>query len=222
MGIDTSQPEDHNSSVRVFRNRDLGLLREKPLSASPALGILRDSCQMPRVKSVRRRASAASTLNPEEHAVFCCCRTLSLYSVPALGKIVSSSTVLSVGTKSAFTTACATVFGDIIFFRGASGQKVFQIAVSVAPGRSAITRMPCPRSSSLRVFVNPSAPCLEALYADEPGKTLFAATERLFTIAPPRFMRGNAARVTRNMPVRLVSMTSIHESTGNFATLRLG
>jgi len=144
------------------------------------------------------------------------------YSVPALGRMVNSSTVLSAGRFRAFTTASATVFGDIIFFRGASGQNVFQIAVSVAPGSNAITRIPCPRSSSRSVFVNPSAPCFEALYAAEPGKTRFAAIERLFTIAAPRFISGNAARVTRNMPVRLVSMTSIQESTGNFPTPRLG
>src|SRR5256885_1861967 len=59
---------------------------------------------------------------------------------PADRMITSSSTVLSAGKISAFTRACATVSGCIIFLRGASGQSVFQIAVSVAPGRSAITR----------------------------------------------------------------------------------
>src|SRR5712691_10341581 len=76
------------------------------------------------------------------------------YSVPALGRIANSSTVLLAGSTSAFTTAVATVFGTIIFFRGASGQSVFQMSVSVAPGMSAITRMPFGRNSSRKVFVN--------------------------------------------------------------------
>ena len=46
---------------------------------------------------------------------------------------------------------------------GASGQNVSQMDVSVAPGSSAITRILFSRSSSLRVLVNPSAPCFEAL-----------------------------------------------------------
>ena len=63
----------------------------------------------------------------------------------------------------ALTTARATVSADIIFFLGAFGQSEFQIAVSVAPGIRAITRMPFGRNSSRRVLVNPSAPCFDAL-----------------------------------------------------------
>ena len=74
-----------------------------------------------------------------------------------------SSTVLCGGTFNAAIRACAITAGGIIFFRGALGHSVFQMAVSVAPGRSAITRIPWSRSSSRSVFVNPSAPCLEAL-----------------------------------------------------------
>src|SRR6266705_6900858 len=85
------------------------------------------------------------------------------YSVPALGRIANSSTVLLAGSTSAFTTAVATVSGANIFFRGASGQSVFQMSVSVAPAISAITRIPFGRNSSRKVFVNPRAPCLEAL-----------------------------------------------------------
>src|SRR3989442_8791 len=56
-----------------------------------------------------------------------------------------------------------TVSGSIIVLRGAAAQGMFQIAVSVAPGRSAITRIPFSRSSSRSVLVNPNAPCFEAL-----------------------------------------------------------
>jgi len=85
------------------------------------------------------------------------------YRVPAVGKMVSSSTVLSSGRVSALTNACATVSADIIFLRGASGHSVSQMSVSVAPGNSAITRMPVDRNYSRSVFVRPSAPCFEAL-----------------------------------------------------------
>ena len=53
--------------------------------------------------------------------------------------------------------------GDIMRRRGASGQNCCQIAVSVAPGRSATTRMPRGRSSSRRVSVKASRPRLEPL-----------------------------------------------------------
>src|SRR5438132_13446305 len=84
-------------------------------------------------------------------------------SVPADGIITSSSTVLSAGKTSMFTSACATVSGCIIYLRGASGQSVFQLAVSVALGRSAITRIPFARSSSRSVLDNPRAPGFDAL-----------------------------------------------------------
>ena len=48
-----------------------------------------------------------------------------------------------------------------------------------------------------------------------------AAIDRLFTIVPPRFINGTAARVTRNMPVRLVSITRFQSSIGNSSTFRL-
>ncbi len=113
-----------------------------------------------------RKPQGMTTEGTEEHRGETLC-TLRLagspQSVPADGIITSSSTVLSAGKTSVFTSACATVSGCIIFLRGASGQSVFQIAVSVAPGRSAITRIPFSRSSSRSVLVNPSAPCFEAL-----------------------------------------------------------
>src|SRR5690349_15661572 len=85
------------------------------------------------------------------------------HRAPPGGKILISSTTLSRGSFRALTTASATADAGIIFFRGASGQNVFQIAVSVAPGRSAITRIPLFLTSSRRVLVKPSAPYLDAL-----------------------------------------------------------
>src|SRR5215472_2364614 len=127
------------------------------------------------------------------------------YSGPVVGCSLISSTVLFSGRDSAHTSAVATVSGDIIFLRGASGHSAFQMSVSVAPGMSAITRIPFGRSSSRKVSVNPRAPYLEASYADKPGKTRVAASDRLLTIVPPRRISGMIWWVTRNVPVRLVS-----------------
>jgi len=88
---------------------------------------------------------------------------LSLYKTPTVGRISRVSTVAFGGSRIALTTAAATVAGDIIFFRGASGQRVFQMSVLVAPGNSEITRIPLGRNSSRNVLVKPSAPCLEAM-----------------------------------------------------------
>ena len=79
------------------------------------------------------------------------------------GAMVRLSTVLFSGKSNAAIKAFATVCGDIIFVRGAVGQRVLQISVSVAPGNRAITRIPFGRSSSRSVLVRPRAPCLEAL-----------------------------------------------------------
>ncbi len=96
-----------------------------------------------------------TTGDTEEHGVN--------HNRPAVGRISRVSTVEFGGSRIALTTAAAMVAGDIIFFRGACGQKLFQISVLVAPGMRAITRIPFPRSSSRRVLVRPSAPCLEAM-----------------------------------------------------------
>src|ERR1035441_2475386 len=85
------------------------------------------------------------------------------YRIPLVGRISRVSTVALGGKRMALTTAAAMVAGDIIFFLGACGQRVFQISVLVAPGRRAITRIPLGRNSSRSVLVSPSAPCLEAL-----------------------------------------------------------
>jgi len=77
--------------------------------------------------------------------------------------MVISSMLVSSGVFKAAMTAFAMDSGRIIRFRGAPGQKVFQMAVSVAPARSAVTRIPFSRNSSLRLLVKPSAPCLDAL-----------------------------------------------------------
>jgi len=73
------------------------------------------------------------------------------------------STVAFGGIRIALTTTVAMVAGDIIFFRGASGQKEFQISVLVAPGSREMTRIPLGRNSSRSVLVRPSAPCLDAM-----------------------------------------------------------
>src|SRR5436305_4913747 len=83
--------------------------------------------------------------------------------VPAVGRISKVSTVVLGARRIASRTACATVPGEIILRRGAWGQRVFQISVSVAPGCTPITRMRRVRNSSRNVLVKPSAPCLEAL-----------------------------------------------------------
>src|SRR5712692_148130 len=91
------------------------------------------------------------------------CIVLLAYKVPAVGRISRFSTVALAGRRIAPMTAWATVAGDIILLRGASGQSVFQISVSVAPGSRPITRIPFGRSSWRRVLVKPSAPCFDAL-----------------------------------------------------------
>src|SRR5258708_4134009 len=85
------------------------------------------------------------------------------YRVPVEGRTTIFSTVVLSGSRRASTTVRATVSADIILRLGAFGQSVFQIAVSVAPGIRAITRMPFGLSSSRSVLVKPSAPCLDAL-----------------------------------------------------------
>src|ERR1700680_2092964 len=84
------------------------------------------------------------------------------YNVPEVGRISSVSTVAREASVSVQTTAFATVLGDIILRRGACGHSVFQMAVSVAPGRRPMTLIPLGRNSSRRVLVKPSAPCLDA------------------------------------------------------------
>src|SRR5216684_3771419 len=85
------------------------------------------------------------------------------YNVPEVGRISSVSTVARESSVIAQTTASATVFGDIILPRGASGHSVFQMSVSVAPGSSPMTLIPFGRNFSRRVFVKPSATCFDAL-----------------------------------------------------------
>ena len=72
------------------------------------------------------------------------------------------SIVVFSGKSSASTTVRATVSADIILRLGAFGHSAPQIAVSVAPGMRAITRMPFGLNSSRTVLVNPRAPCFEA------------------------------------------------------------
>src|ERR1700704_6043781 len=86
-----------------------------------------------------------------------------LYNVPLEGITTIFSTVVFSGNRSASTTVRATVSADIILRLGAFGHSVFQIAVSVAPGMRAITRMPFGLNSSRNVLVKPSAPCFDAL-----------------------------------------------------------
>ena len=83
--------------------------------------------------------------------------TEAVYKVPAAGPILISSTEVFGGIDRARTTARPTSVGDTIFSRGASGQNCCQISVSTAPGISANTLIPCPRSSSRTVFVSASA-----------------------------------------------------------------
>src|SRR6266853_2928513 len=85
------------------------------------------------------------------------------YSAPTEGITTIFSVVVFCGNKSALTTVRATVSADIIFCLGAFGQSEFQMAVSVAPGIRAITRMPLGRNSSRNVLVKPRAPCFDAL-----------------------------------------------------------
>src|ERR1700704_4076939 len=85
------------------------------------------------------------------------------YKVPDVGRISSVSTVAREASVIAHTTASATVLGDIILRRGACGHSVFQMSVSVAPGRRPMTLIPFGRNSSRRVLVKPSAPCFDAL-----------------------------------------------------------
>src|ERR1035441_2002452 len=97
-------------------------------------------------KFVQGRGFAASKLNSGP------------YSVPTVGITTIFSTVVLSGTSSALTTVPATVSAEIILRRGALGHNLFQIAVSVAPGMSAITRIPFGLNSSRNVSVNPRAP----------------------------------------------------------------
>ena len=85
------------------------------------------------------------------------------YSAPVEGITTIFSTVVLAGKRSASTTVRATVSGDIILRLGALGHIASQIAVSVAPGMRAITRMPFGLNSSRNVLVNPRAPCFDAL-----------------------------------------------------------
>src|SRR4051812_19207183 len=80
------------------------------------------------------------------------------------------STVALGGSRMAAKIAWATLSGDIILRRGAWGQRVFQISVSVAPVCPPMTRIPRGRSSSRKVLVKPSAPCFEAFVGGGTGK----------------------------------------------------
>jgi hypothetical protein len=82
---------------------------------------------------------------------------------------------------------------------------------SMNPGLRQLTVIPLGASSTAVTRVNISIPALDAAYADEPGATLVAsAEERVITRPPPSRSRyGTAARTVRNVPVRLVSTTSV-------------
>src|ERR1019366_4567978 len=85
------------------------------------------------------------------------------YRGPLEGRTTIFSTVVFSGKSRASTTVRATVSADIILRLGAFGHSACQIAVSVAPGIRAITRMPFGLNSSRKVLVNPRAPCFDAL-----------------------------------------------------------
>src|SRR5216683_5520634 len=86
-----------------------------------------------------------------------------IHSVPLEGITTTFSAVVFSGKSSTSITVRATVSADIILRLGAFGHSVSQIAVSVAPGIRAITRMPFGLNYSRNVLVNPRAPCFDAL-----------------------------------------------------------
>ena len=107
--------------------------------------------------------SRTSENNPVQTMAWPQLTLLFSYSVPLAGITTIFSTVVFSGKSRATTTVRATVSADIILRLGAFGHNVSQIAVSVAPGIRAITRMPFGLNSSRKVLVNPRAPCFDAL-----------------------------------------------------------
>ena len=85
------------------------------------------------------------------------------------------------------------VSGEIILPRGAFGQSVFHIFVSVAPGSRAITRILRGRSSSRRLLVKPNPPCFEGDLRRRSRKRLFGGDGRILHDVPPTFISGNAS-----------------------------
>ena len=87
-------------------------------------------------------------------------------------------------------------------------------------GVSALPISICPqatswaRPSSATDLVKPVTACLVAVYGAEKGRGVWAETDPLLMMRPPRgswrFMIRSASRVQRNMPVRLTSTTLCH------------
>src|SRR5882757_3704108 len=97
--------------------------------------------------------------------------------------------------------------------RSAAGTLAHINGVSVGPGTTALTRMPCPAYSTASARTNASIPPLLAEYADTApaAKPTVAAGEEQRTSDPGSEAATNSrstARLTKNAPVRLTARTS--------------
>src|SRR3954451_23157216 len=86
--------------------------------------------------------------------------------------------------------------------------------VSIRPGLTAFTRMPCFIYSRAAVRVRPITPCFEAMYEPIPGLPVSAPTEALLTIAPLpwRSICRSSCFMQLHTPRRLIPMTRSHSA----------
>ena len=88
------------------------------------------------------------------------------------------------------------------------------IGVSIAPGHTALTRMPCGAYSIAAVRVSPRTPCLLALYGDANGAPRSASVDATLTIAPRPRIASSSARIASHVPRRFTATMRSHSSTG--------
>lgn len=90
------------------------------------------------------------------------------------------------------------------------------MAVSIAPGQTALTRIPLPASSSAATRVSPTMACLVAAYAPIQAMPVIPAYEAVFTIVPPpaASISGATVLMPRKTPTWLTCTICWNSSSG--------
>jgi hypothetical protein len=93
----------------------------------------------------------------------------------------------------------------------------FIVGVSIAPGQTALTRMPSWAYSIAAVRVRPMTPCLLALQGEAFGEPRSASVDATLTIAPPSpcaRIAGISARIASQVPRSLMATIRSQTSMG--------
>src|SRR5690606_23298127 len=113
--------------------------------------------------------------------------------VSRIGRIMTSGMTVAPPTFSTPAIASATSAGSCSTSGSISGKRSNRNGVRIPPATTAVTLMPCGRSSACSACDRPSRPHLLAWYAEALGRARLAAVEAMFTTCPtPRSRIGGA------------------------------